>query len=88
MQLWQMLEAAGKLLDTYKLTGQQYLYDYIALIKAIKEENTDETLRLCKDIFPKCQMKKLLIYILVLSRCCNTSGIINKKKNWLLLQNN
>ena len=53
------VEAAGKLLDTYKLTGQQYLYDYIALIKAIKEENTDETLRLCKNIFPKMPDEKI-----------------------------
>ena len=37
----------------------RYLYDYIALIKAIKEENTDETLRLCKNIFPKMPDEKI-----------------------------
>ena len=33
--------------------------EYIALIKAVKTENTDETLRLCKGIFPKLSDQKI-----------------------------
>ena len=53
------VEAAEKMLDSYKLIGQDYLYEYIALIKAVKTENTDETLRLCKGIFPKLSDQKI-----------------------------
>ncbi|WP_233556911.1 thioredoxin family protein [Odoribacter sp. AF15-53] len=53
------VEAAEKLLDSYKLTGQDYLFEYIALIKAVKSENTEETLKLCNDIYPKMADEKV-----------------------------
>lgn len=53
------VEAAEKMLDSYHLTGQDYLYDYIALIKAMKAENTDETLAMCKKIYPKLSDGKI-----------------------------
>lgn len=53
------VEAAEKLLDSYKLTGQDYLFEYIALIKAVKSENTEETLKLCNDIYPKMADEKI-----------------------------
>lgn len=53
------VEATKKMLDSYHLTGQDYLYDYIALIKAVKSENTAETLTLYKKIFPKLSDGKI-----------------------------
>ena len=53
------VETAGKMLESYHLDGHDYLNDYIALIKAVKTENTDETLRLCKGIFPKLSDQKI-----------------------------
>lgn len=53
------VEAAEKRLDSYHLTGQDYLFDYIALIKAVKSRNTGETLALYKKIFPKLSDGKI-----------------------------
>ena len=50
---------AEKLLESYHLTGQEHLNGYIALIKAVMAEDTDETLRLCKEMFPKMSDEKV-----------------------------
>ncbi len=53
------VEGAEKLLESYHLTGQEHLNGYIALIKAMMAENTDETLRLCQEIYPKLSDEKI-----------------------------
>ena len=53
------VEDAEKLLESYHLTGQEHLNGYIALIKAVMAEDTDETLRLCKEMFPKMSDEKV-----------------------------
>lgn len=53
------VEAAEKLLDSYHLVGQDNLIGYIHLIKAVLTEDTEETLRLCKEIYPKMPDEKI-----------------------------
>lgn len=53
------VEVAEKLLESYHLTGQEHLTGYIVLIKAIMTEDTNETLRLCKEMFPKMSDDKI-----------------------------
>lgn len=53
------VESAEKLLESYHLTGQEHLNGYIALIKAVMTESTDETLRLYKEMFPKMSDEKI-----------------------------
>ena len=53
------VEDAEKLFESYHLTGQEHLNGYIALIKAVMAEDTDETLRLCKEMFPKMSDEKV-----------------------------
>lgn len=47
------VEASEKMLESYHLQGQDYLNDYIALIKVMKTEDTEGMLKLSKEIFPK-----------------------------------
>ncbi len=51
--------AFKEMLDTYKLSGQDYLYGYIDLIKALYAQNTDEMLAACKNVFPKLPDEKI-----------------------------
>ena len=53
------IEAAEKQLESFHLTGQEYLNEYITLIKAVMKEDADETLRLCKEMFPKMSDEKI-----------------------------
>jgi putative disulphide-isomerase len=53
------VEAVQKTLDAYKLTGQDYLYEYIELIKGMKTGNTDKVLEMCKKVFPKMADEKI-----------------------------
>ncbi len=53
------LNAAKAMLDTYKLSGQDYLYDYIDLIKALSARDTDKVLAACKAVFPKLADEKI-----------------------------
>ena len=53
------VDAAEKLLASYKLDDQKYLADYIVLIKAFKGGNTDEILNICKDVYPRMADNKL-----------------------------
>ena len=53
-----------EMLDSYKLSGQDYLYGYIDLIKALLTQNTDDVLTACKRACSRnYQTKKLLIFI-------------------------
>lgn len=47
------VEAVQKTLDAYKLKGQDYLYDYVELLKGMKTGNADRVLEMCKKVFPK-----------------------------------
>lgn len=53
------VEDIQKTLDAYKLTGQDYLYEYIELIKGMKMGNTDKVLEMCKRVFPKMADEKI-----------------------------
>lgn len=53
------VEAAEQMLESFHLTGQEYLNGYIALIKAVMTEDTNEALRLCKEMFPKMSDEKI-----------------------------
>lgn len=53
------VEAAGKMLESYHLEGHDYLNDYIALIKAVKTENTDDVVKLYKKVFSKMEAGKI-----------------------------
>ncbi len=53
------VEVAGKMLESYHLEGHDYLNDYIALIKAVKTENTDDVIKLYKKVFPKMDAGKI-----------------------------
>ena len=53
------VEAVQKTLDTYKLTGQDHLYEYIELIKGMKTGNADKVLEMCKKVFPKMADEKI-----------------------------
>lgn len=53
------VEGVRKDLDAYKLTGQDYLYEYIELIIGMKTGNTDKVLEMCKKVFPKMADEKI-----------------------------
>ena len=53
------VEDIQKTLDAYKLTGQDYLYEYIELIKGVKMGNTDKVLEMCKMVFPNMADEKI-----------------------------
>lgn len=53
------VETAGKMLESYHLDGHDYLNDYIALIKAVKTENTDDVIKLYKKVFSKMDAGKI-----------------------------
>ncbi|WP_018337700.1 thioredoxin family protein [Butyricimonas synergistica] len=53
------VEKIKQMLDSYQLVGQDYLYNYIELIKAVKTANTNQTLDLYKKIFPKLSDEKI-----------------------------
>lgn len=51
--------AFKEMLDVYKLSGQDYLYGYIDLIKALFSQNTDNVLAACKKVFPQLPDEKI-----------------------------
>jgi len=53
------VDAFKEMLDSYKLSGQDYLYGYIDLIKALLTQNTDDVLTACKSVFPKLSDEKI-----------------------------
>lgn len=53
------VESAEKLLDSYHLSGQENLIEYINLIKVILAEDAEGTLRLCKEMYPKMSDEKI-----------------------------
>ena len=58
------VEVAGKMLESYHLEGHDYLNDYIALIKAVKTENTDDVIKLYKKGISQdgCRKNCLLVF--------------------------
>lgn len=54
-----MLRRQEKMLESYHLEGHDYLNDYIALIKAVKTENTDDVVKLYKKVFSKDGSRKI-----------------------------
>ena len=72
------VESIQKALDAYKLTGQDYLYEYIELIKGMKMGNTDKVLEMYKKVFPKMADEKIayLYFMPILS----LKGKWNKKQ--------
>ena len=46
-------------LEDVEVAGHDYLNDYIALIKAVKTENTDDVIKLYKKVFPKMDAGKI-----------------------------
>lgn len=53
------VEAIQKTLDSYHLIGQDYLYEYIELIKGVNTSNADKVLEMCKKVFPKMADEKI-----------------------------
>lgn len=53
------VDAFKKMLDTYKLSGHDYLYGYIDLVKALLSQNTDNVLVACKKVYPKLSDEKI-----------------------------
>ena len=63
------MEAAEQSLESYHLTGQEHLAGYIHLIKALINEDTDETLSLYKKLFPGLPDEKIVyLYFTPLTR--------------------
>ena len=80
------LQEVGKLkvtLDTFKLTGQDYLYGYIDLINGIMTGNTGVSLEAYKRVFPFVADEKLQLFISCRSCILKINGVLSRKKNWL-----